>query len=134
MDGADQANYFLEIAKPQQGDLLPMLDLEGDGGASPEQVASGALAWVNTVEKATGRKPFLYTTASFFAKIGNPKGFEECPLWVAEYGVTKPKLPAAWTLYTIWQYSQNGSVSGVTGDVDMDNFNGSAETLEKFRL
>ncbi|WP_390911805.1 GH25 family lysozyme [Pseudosulfitobacter sp. SM2401] len=134
LDGADQANYFLEIAKPQKGDLLPMLDLEGDGGASPEQVASGALAWVDTVEKATGRKPFLYTTASFFAKIGNPKGFEECPLWVAEYGVTKPKLPAAWTLYTIWQYSQNGSVSGVTGDVDMDNFNGSAETLEKFRL
>ena len=111
-----------------------MLDLEGDGGASPEQVASGALAWVDTVEKATGRKPFLYTTASFFAKIGNPKGFEECPLWVAEYGVTKPNLPAAWTLYTIWQYSQNGSVSGVTGDVDMDNFNGSADTLEKFRL
>ena len=134
LDGTAQANYFLEITKPQKGDLLPMLDLEVDGGASADQVASGALAWVNTVEKAIGRKPFLYTTASFFAKIGNPAGFENCPLWVAEYGVTKPKLPAPWTLYTIWQHSQSGTVSGITGDVDMDSFNGSAATLEKFRL
>lgn len=57
LDGVEQANYFLEIAKPQKGDLLPMLDLEGDGGASVEQVASGALAWVQTIEKATGRMP-----------------------------------------------------------------------------
>ena len=133
-DGTAQAEYFLKVTDPQKGDLLPMLDLEEDGGASAEQVATGALAWIDTVEKATGRKPFLYTTASFFAKIGNPKGFEDCPLWVAEYGVTKPKLPVGWTLYTIWQYSQSGTVSGVTGSVDMDNFNGSAATLEKFRL
>lgn len=134
LDGTEQANYFLKTADLQKGDLLPMLDLEGEGGASADQVVKGALAWVDTVEKATGRKPFLYTTASFFAKIGNPKGFEDCPLWIANYGVTKPKLPVGWTLYTIWQYSQSGTVSGITGDVDMDNFNGSAATLDKFRL
>ena len=33
-DGAEQANYFLKVAEPQKGDLLPMLDLEDDGGAS----------------------------------------------------------------------------------------------------
>lgn len=84
----------MQVAKPQAGDLLPMLDLEQSSGASGSEVASGAFAWLKTVEEAIGQKPFLYTTASFFSEIGNPSGFENYPLWVAEYGVSSPTLPA----------------------------------------
>lgn len=133
-NGADQAKYFLQVANPQPGDLLPMLDLEQTNGASGNVIASEALDWLTTVEKAINQKPFLYTTASFFSEIGNPSGFENYPLWVAEYGVSSPTLPAGWSLYTIWQHSQSGQVSGISGDVDMDSFNGSSSVLEKFRI
>jgi len=133
-NGADQAKYFLQVAKPQAGDLLPMLDLEQSSGASGNEVASGALAWLKTVEEAIGQKPFIYTTKSFFAEIGNPSGFEDYPLWVAEYGVSTPKLPSGWSLHTIWQHSQSGQVSGISGDVDLDSFNGSSSTLDIFRV
>ena len=133
-NGVDQAKYFLQVANPQKGDLLPMLDLETSNGASGNEVASGALAWLKTVEDAIGQKPFVYTTASFFAEIGNPSGFEDYPLWVAEYGVSVPKNPHGWSLHTIWQHSPSGKVSGISGDVDLDSFNGSASTLEIFRV
>ena len=56
-DGVEQANYFLKVAQPQKGDLLPMLDLEEDGGASAQQVASGALAFVDTKSGKTVSAP-----------------------------------------------------------------------------
>ena len=34
-------------------------------------------------------------------------------------------IPAAWSYYTFWQHSDTGSVPGVSGDVDLDYFNGS---------
>ncbi len=133
-NGKQQADYFLRIAKPQTGDLLPMLDLEQTSGASGSQFAAGAITWLETVGAAVGQKPFIYTTASFWSEIGNPSGFEDYPLWVAEYGVSAPKLPIGWTIYTIWQHSQNGQRAGVSGDVDLDQLNGSESVLDVFRV
>ncbi|MEM7300789.1 MAG: GH25 family lysozyme [Pseudomonadota bacterium] len=132
--GKDQANQFLSVANPQRGDLLPMLDLEQTNGAGGSEIAQEALSWLQTVEAAVGGKPFLYTTASFFSQIGNPTGFEDYPLWVAEYGVTSPNLPQGWTEYTIWQHSESGSVTGISGAVDLDLFNGSKSHLKRFRV
>lgn len=133
-DGKAQADYFLSVAKPKSGDLLPMLDLEDTNGASASMIVEEALAWLSAVENAVGKKPFLYTTASFFAGIGNPSGFEDYPLWVANYGVSKPHMPQGWKIYTIWQHSQSGSCNGVSGNVDMDSFNGPRSTLDVFRV
>ncbi|MCY6379446.1 glycoside hydrolase family 25 protein [Hoeflea prorocentri] len=119
-DGKEQADYFLRIAQPAAGDLLPMLDLEQSGDASAAQIAAGAMGWLQTVEGAIGRRPFLYTTASFWNEIGAPKGFEAYPLWIADYGVATPALPDGWADYTVWQYSQQGKLAGVSGPVDLD--------------
>jgi len=72
-DGKAQADYFLSIAKPQKGDLLPMLDLEQTNGVSSSEVADAALAWLEVVGAAVGQKLFVYTTASLFSEIGNPE-------------------------------------------------------------
>ncbi|MFL0248848.1 GH25 family lysozyme [Clostridium neuense] len=48
------------------------------------------------------------------------------PLWIAHYGVSSPSVPK-WGSYAIWQYSEYGSVPGVSGNVDLNvsgpNFN-----------
>ncbi|WP_419909046.1 glycoside hydrolase family 25 protein [Hoeflea sp.] len=133
-DGKTQANYFLQVVQPKPGDLLPMLDLEQTGSASGAQIADGAQAWLETVRAATGRKPLLYTTAGFWSQIGSPAGFDNYPLWVAEYGVNQPHLPQGWSNYTIWQHSQSGKVAGIEGPVDLDLFSGAPEALKSIRL
>lgn len=51
-------------------------------------------------------------------------GFGEAQ-WIANYGVTCPTIPASpWTTRTLWQYSAAGSISGITGLVDLDESNG----------
>ena len=52
------------------------------------------------------------------------------PLWVANWEVTCPNLPTGWTSWKFWQSADNGTVPGISGAVDLDEFNG---TLSKFQ-
>jgi len=49
-------------------------------------------------------------------------------LWIAHWGVRRPTVPAGnWggRGWTFWQWTSDGSVSGIQGRVDKDRFNGS---------
>ncbi|MBL4660370.1 MAG: hypothetical protein JKY19_08435, partial [Alcanivoracaceae bacterium] len=39
------------------------------------------------------------------------------------------KVPVGWKSWTFWQWSQSGTVDGITGAVDMDRFNGDRESF-----
>jgi len=58
------------------------------------------------------------------------KAFGDYPLWVANYGVSKPKLPASWERYVIWQYSEAGSVPGIKKTVDLNALAGTFADLK----
>jgi LysM repeat protein len=92
------------------------------------QMISGVTTWLEVVQRGLGRTPMIYTTASFWNAHLNTE-FGDYPLWIAEYGVQSPKIPNGWSNWEFWQHSQTGSVSGVTGSVDMDWFNGSLADL-----
>lgn len=62
--------------------------------------------------------PMIYTMPSFITNWGDR--FADYPLWIANPGVTKPKLPKPWKNWAVWQDSFEGRVPGVTGDVDTD--------------
>lgn len=91
--------------------------------------------WVNdfynTYKARTGRDVVIYTTASWWNSCtGSWTGMAaKSPLWVAHWGTTSPNIPAGFPTYTIWQYTATGRVSGVTGDVDRNKFNGTMDRL-----
>jgi lysozyme len=134
VDATAQANYFVNtVGQLGADDLPPMLDLETTDGESAATIASRALTWLQVVEKATGKKPILYTYVSFWqSTLGQPSGFQGYPLNIANYGVTCPQQVGSWPAWTMWQYSSTGSVSGISGDVDEDYFNGDLASLQKF--
>jgi lysozyme len=131
IDGTAQARHFLQIAPVAAGDLPPVIDVEAAASANNATILQEVQNWLNTVEQALNRLPMIYTTASFWNSHLN-HNFGNYPLWVAEYGVTVPKIPAGWSNWQFWQYSQSGKVIGVTGSVDMDYFNGSYDDLLAF--
>ena len=58
-----------------------------------------------------------------------------CPLFLAAYvSDPTPYVPPAWSTWSFWQYSDTGSVPGVSGSVDLDAWNGSVSSLDKLRL
>ena len=143
LDAAKQAQFFLDttinlsaghsytsesgISRLGAPCLPPALDLE----LGP-MVTSQAAAWLDAVDEAQGREPFVYTAPAFAAQylaFGPPIGVY--PLWLAEYtDAPEPKLPTAWATWDFWQRTPNGQVDGVPNLVDLDWFHGTEEDLK----
>lgn len=130
-DAVAQAAHFLATVHLSPGDLPPVLDVEVTDGRSADVVAEGVRTWLREVERATGRRPIVYTRASFWtAQVGG--GLGGYPLWVAHYGVSSPNIPGGWSGWTFWQHSDAGRVNGIGGDVDLNWFNGGRAELDAF--
>jgi len=130
-DPVVQANHFLQITKIASGDMPPVIDVEITSNSDDATLVDGVNAWLDTIAQETGVKPMIYTLASFCnAHLNNQ--FGSYPLWVANYGVTSPKLPAGWANWNFWQHSQGGTIDGVTGNVDLNYFNGTLPDLVAF--
>ena len=127
-----QANLMIAaIGTLGPGDLPPILDVEADGGLSPSTVAAHIRSWVDMVKSATGVNPIIYTGKYFWRdQVGGPSSFVTNPLWIAQYTTLCPDLPSPWSTWAFWQYKDTGKVSGITGDVDMDTFNGTLDELK----
>ncbi len=140
--GAAQAQYAVEYSGYRAGPrTLPlMLDAEYDPynatdhanecyGLSAAKMTSWLSAFVTTVRKLTGQYPVIYTTADWWNTCtGRSAAFAADPMWVAAYGFSNPPKPAGWRVWTFWQYSSGGTVSGVPGaqSTDLDTFSSSA--------
>jgi lysozyme len=124
-----EADFFVNLATPQAGDLVPVLDLETTNGLSPVNLQTWVTHWLYEVYARTGQRAAIYTSPSFWTNaMGNPTWFAQngFPLWVAHWtAATSPTVPAASWLgldWTFWQWTSSGSVPGISGRVDLDRF------------
>ncbi len=129
-DGTQQADFFLSVVQPTPSDLL-VLDLEATYDSQGQQAASMSLAqaeaFVTRVNQQTGRWPALYAGSYLKSLLGTSTSstLARCWLWVAEYtSAPTPTLPPGWPTWTLWQYTESGTVPGISGAVDRDRFNG----------
>lgn len=129
-DAKQQAEWFLKCIGDEKGvDMLPVIDLEQGsikGKASKSHLVSEIFTWLNTVEKALGVKPMIYTNNPFANTYLTDPKFAEYHLWLAEYEIEKPRTPHTWEKkgWQIWQRSEKGFVLGVKGkNVDHDILN-----------
>jgi GH25 family lysozyme M1 (1,4-beta-N-acetylmuramidase) len=132
---ADKAVGEVKSVSAPASLTMPLaLDLEPDPYASNDNTnqcyglsPSAMVTWINGFiaeydKKLPETRPLIiYTEAAWWNTCtGNSTAFGSHPLWLASYGVTNPALPAGWNNVTFWQYSGNGSVSGITGATDLD--------------
>jgi lysozyme len=132
-NGTIQANYFLSVMGTlEPGDLPPMLEVDVTDGESAATITANITDWVNNVKAATGRVPIIYTSEGFWNSDVTSTAFSAYPLWIANYGVACPTLAEGWTNWVIWQNSDSGTVSGIGGAVDLDEFNGAMSDIQAF--
>ena len=107
-------------------DLLPALDVESPfDGAGDVQIRVWIKTWLQRVKKKLGVKPIIYTNTTSWAETGDTTKFARKghQLWVANWGVKSPSVPAGnWAKHgwSVWQYTSSGSVPGISGRVDMN--------------
>ncbi|WP_182345715.1 glycoside hydrolase family 25 protein [Tomitella gaofuii] len=131
-DPVAQAAFYSTVVLGQNGplDLPPVIDLEDARGQSAQHIIGWLHAYLDTVQALTGRQPMIYTGAWFWrTHMANTTEFSEYPLWIADYnggdGPTLP-LPGGWQDWAFWQYSDAGSVPGISGNVDVNHYSGAA--------
>jgi len=122
---ADLMVNKIQAAGYASTDIPPVIDVETTEGLSASTVLSRVNSWLSRVQSRTGRQPVLYTSPGFWNSIGAPQPTPLPYLWVANWGVSCPTLPAPWGRLRFWQYTDTGTVSGVSGSVDLDEYNGS---------
>jgi GH25 family lysozyme M1 (1,4-beta-N-acetylmuramidase) len=130
--GSEEGAWFCasmdRVGAWQNGNLPPALDLEWSASLSGAEVHAWAGAFVAEVRQRTGRTPMIYTGGFWKFQIGNPAGAFGCPLWLAQYGKAA-QVPAAWSSWTIWQFTDSGSVPGA-GTFDLNQFAGTEQDLQ----
>jgi lysozyme len=131
-DPVAQAELLLQnISVPlQPGDLPPALDVEITGGQSAATIATNVQTWATTVQNAIGKPPIIFASAVFWNNDVQSSALANNPLWVVQWNVSCPTLPSAWSSWLFWMHADDGSVDGVSGQVDLDTFNGSALQLQ----
>ncbi len=139
-----QADFFLRAANytPDAQSLPPMLDLEwgtavgstGCYGLSPAQMSAWIRQYVTEIQQVTGRDPVIYTNVNWWNPCtGNDASFGNLPLDIANWNSDPRPLPAGWSDYTFWQYTDNAAIGGA-GVVDGNVFNGTAADLATFAV
>ncbi|MDB4953725.1 MAG: uncharacterized protein JWO36_1294 [Myxococcales bacterium] len=134
LDPIVQADAFLaKLGTMKADDLPPVLDVEAADGKTPAQVAAGVKAWVNHVKTKLGRPPIIYTGKYFWQDSVGGVNLTSSPLWHAQYTTAAcPDIASPWTDWAIWQYSSSGSVPGISGNVDVDHWNGDRASFDAF--
>jgi lysozyme len=132
-DAKAQAEFFLKtVGKLEDFDLPLVLDLERVDGIDRNVALDKAQIWLDIVEKATGRKPIVYTYPVFWEEqLADTNRFVNYPLWIAHYQTFKPWVPGKWKNWTFHQYSETGQVKGIAGAVDLNQFAGTLDDLQK---
>jgi GH25 family lysozyme M1 (1,4-beta-N-acetylmuramidase) len=142
-DALPQAKNLKSTADPanfKSGTLPLIVDVEYqdvNGLTNPQVTANKDKCkerlriFIDQVSQDFGRAPMIYTNADFWDHVlGSPSGFENLPLWVADYRKSQgPAIPAGWSTYNIWQNSSTSHIDGINGDVDLNVLKGSLKSL-----
>jgi GH25 family lysozyme M1 (1,4-beta-N-acetylmuramidase)/subtilase family serine protease len=134
------ANNFISAASAYIGPgfLPPALDIEDtpnnlQTSYSPSQLTAWVQQWMTTVENATGVTPIIYTNANYAQYLNS--SINNYGLWIANWSggpSTPPTNLGVWNDWKIKQYSETGIVSGISGNVDLNVFNGNVAAFNSF--
>lgn len=134
-DPEAQVRHFIEAAKPD-ADTLMALDFEPNGQSTMD--LDGCRTFLRSLETALGRKGVLYSGNLIKETLGDESDdyLGAHRLWLAQYG-SHAVVPDAWSGKGawLWQFSGDGVnshgivVPGISGEIDMNAYNGNDEDL-----
>lgn len=120
-EAVEEANMVLDLVDGYDLTYPVVIDLEDAGSASArtynmsqKTATDVAAAFCETIRKA-GRRPMIYTNAQWFV---SRLDMDRLPYdkWLAQY-YQHPFFPYK---FNIWQYTGQGRVDGINGNVDMN--------------
>ncbi|MBC5787808.1 MULTISPECIES: GH25 family lysozyme [Clostridiaceae] len=116
-DAEKEADVFLEWIQNKQFEYPVYFDIEDESQASlsRELLTDITVAFCEKVERA-GYYVGIYSNKNWLVNKLDYNRIKRFTIWLAQYA-SSPSYPEP---FDIWQYTSQGSVPGITGDVDMN--------------
>lgn len=125
INGTLQGMNLLNAIRGKILDLPVAIDVEEHGNpATPTPSVIKRLNEMIEHISAKGYDIMIYTNSNGYKRFIEPY-FADYPLWICKF--SKPHNDIEWKF---WQYSHWGEVDGISGEVDLNIFNGSEKDLE----
>lgn len=125
----EQLDNFMTQCRPEEQDLVPMIDIESRGKLSVDRFCDSVSVFLKMVEESYGQKPLVYTGYNFYNRFLSGI-LDDYPLMIAIYNESaEPELDDGHDIM-IWQYTAKGSIDGISGYVDKSRFMGSHSIRE----
>jgi GH25 family lysozyme M1 (1,4-beta-N-acetylmuramidase) len=113
-EAIQEAKACIECLKGKKFEYPILFDIEHKTQTSKSVADVIIPAFCDTLRDA-GYYPGVYTYYSFIKSYISESVYSKYDLAIAHYASSTP-----WTQKTIWQYSSTGTVSGISGSVDLD--------------
>lgn len=121
-EALEEANFVLEQIAPYKVEMPVVVDVEKVSDSqgrmnliSVEERTNITMAFCEAIE-AAGYIPMIYHNMEMGVMLLDLEPLENYEKWFAYYG-TELYYPYD---YQVWQYSEKGSVEGISGDVDLN--------------
>jgi len=116
-----QFDNFKSVVKKSSQDLIPMVDVESSLEKwTKRQVQDSLLVFMRLCKSYYGVYPMVYSGQNVYNKYLAPR-FNKFHLMLGNYNGKKPVINGAGH-YTIWQYSETGTIKGIPHKVDLSCF------------
>lgn len=116
-DGIADAKRFIAMLSGKQFDFPVYIDIERTPTSAKTGATEAVIGFCNTMEDAGYYIGIYASDISGFKDRLDVSKLTKWSKWVARYG-SRPQYA---TDFGIWQYSETGKVSGIGGNVDLDD-------------
>lgn len=120
-EARQQANFFVSLVSGKQIDCKLAMDFEYFPDLSKTEINRIGLAFLEEVERISEKEAIVYSDAYNASNIFEGE-VTNYPLWIAQYEVEEPQNNGNWEYWEGFQYTDTGRVSGISGNVDRDEF------------
>ncbi len=121
-EGRRQARFFASLAAGREPDMRLAMDFEYFGSLSVSQINAISEAYLDELTVLTRREAVIYSDLSNARNIFSRALAEKYPLWAAQYGADEPSANGKWREWVGFQYTNEGRVDGIYGNVDRNIF------------
>lgn len=121
-EGRRQARFFASLAAGREQDMRLAMDFEYFGSLSVSQINAISEAYLDELTALTRREAVIYSDLSNARNIFSRALAEKYPLWAAQYGADEPSANGKWREWVGFQYTDEGRVGGIYGNVDRNIF------------
>lgn len=118
----DQFLNFKKNLDAIEFNLIPMVDVEKDGGKPRKELQDSLRVLLSLIEEEYGVKPMLYGTNKSYNAYCAPE-FNDYPMYIGRYWNDAPIVKGKGH-YTVWQYSESGKIKGIPKGTDLCQFHG----------